>query len=89
MTNEEIIRMAREAGFEEYDCGLSGNSELDEMLYVGEYPIGEAVFKLVVLVAEATKEKAKQLVLDDAYALTFQRFGQYRTALAKEIGELK
>lgn len=52
---DEIIRMAREAGFEEYDCGLSGNSELDEMLYVGEYPIGEAVFKFAALVAEAKK----------------------------------
>lgn len=64
MTQDEIIALAREAGFEEYDCGLSGNSELDEMLYVGEYPIGEAVFKFAALVAKETKKKIAYLCDD-------------------------
>jgi hypothetical protein len=57
MTRDDIIRMAREAGFEEYEwSSLSGESELDETLQVGEYPVGEAVFKFAALVAAAERE---------------------------------
>ena len=57
MTRDDIIRMAREAGFEEYEwSSLSGDSELDQTLQVGEYPVGEAVFKFAALVAAAERE---------------------------------
>ena len=62
MTRDDIIRMAREAGFEEYEwSSLSGDSELDQTLQVGEYPIGEAVFKFAALVAEAEREACAKL----------------------------
>ncbi len=34
-------------------------------------------------------DECKKLILDDAYAITFQTFGQYRTALAKELEKMK
>jgi hypothetical protein len=34
---------------------------------------------------EEEREKLRALVLDDAWSLTFQTFGQYRTALAAAI----
>jgi hypothetical protein len=33
----------------------------------------------------AERERVRALVLDDAWSLTFQSFGQYRTALAAAI----
>ena len=61
MTQDDIIRMAREAGFEEYHwTSLSGESELDRTLQVGEYPVGENVFKFVALVAAAEREACAQ-----------------------------
>lgn len=35
----------------------------------------------------AEMEQFRRLVLDDAWAMTFQTMGQYRTALAKAMGE--
>jgi hypothetical protein len=66
-TQEDIIRMARKAKFEAYDSSsLSGKSELDETLQVGEYPVGEKVFKLVALAyaagAAAEREACAKLV---------------------------
>lgn len=61
MTKDDIIRMALEAGFEEYQwTSLSGDSELDRTLQVGEYPVGKSVFKLVNLVAAAEREACAQ-----------------------------
>ena len=46
MTKEEIIKIAIEAGFDEYkDYCLSGDSEDDELVAVSEYPVGEPVLK--------------------------------------------
>jgi hypothetical protein len=57
LNEDDIIRMAREAGFEEYHwTSLSGESELDRTLQVGEYPVGESVFKFANLVAAAERE---------------------------------
>ena len=57
MTRDDIIKLALEAGFEEYEwSSLSGDSELDQTLQVGEYPVGEAVFKFAALVAAAERE---------------------------------
>ena len=72
MTPDDIIRMAIEAGFEEYNLtSLSGDSELDRTLQVGEYPVGESVFKLVNLVATAEREACAKLceleVVHDTY----------------------
>lgn len=65
MTQDEIIKLALEAGFEEYEwSSLSGDSELDETLQVGEYPVGEAVFKFAALVAAAEREACAK-VLDE------------------------
>ena len=58
MTRDDIIAMALQAGFEEYESSsLSGNSELDQTLQVGEYPVGETVFKFAILVAAAEREQ--------------------------------
>ena len=38
---------------------------------------------------KAVIEECKKLILDDAYAITFQTFGQYRIALAKELEKMK
>lgn len=35
----------------------------------------------------AEREQLRRLVLDDAWAMTFQTMGQYRTALAKAISK--
>ena len=58
MTKEEIIELAREAGFDTYEsyC-LSGESELDMTLAVEEYPIGKTVFKFAELVAAKERER--------------------------------
>ena len=61
MTQDDIIRMAREAGFEDYHwTSLNGESELDQTLQVGEYPVGESVFKFATLVAAAEREACAQ-----------------------------
>ena len=57
LNKDDIIRMALEAGFEEYHwTSLSGESELDRTLQIGEYPVGESVFKFAALVAAAERE---------------------------------
>ena len=61
MTKDDIIRMAREAGFEDYHwTSLNGESELDQTLQVGEYPVGESVFKFAALVAADEREACAQ-----------------------------
>ena len=61
MTRDDIIKLALEAGFEEYEwSSLSGDSELDQTLQVGEYPVGEAVFNFAALVAAAERERLAQ-----------------------------
>jgi hypothetical protein len=62
LNKDDIIRMALEAGFEEYHwTSLSGESELDRTLQVGEYPVGESVFKFAALVAAAEREACAAL----------------------------
>jgi len=57
MNKDDIIRMAQKAGFDKWDSTcLSGKSDLDEKLAVGEYATGEAVFKFATLVAAAERE---------------------------------
>ena len=49
--NERIKELALKAGFEPYDStSLSGNSELDQTLQVGEYPVGESVHEFAELI---------------------------------------
>ena len=78
LTKDDILRMAREAGFHKWDSTcLSGKSDLDEKLAVGEYAIGEAVFKFATLVAAAEREAcAKEIsaeindeIEDEAYCI--------------------
>ena len=45
----------------------------------------EALERFAALVAAHEREACAKLLLDDALALTFQTFGQYRTALAAAI----
>ena len=47
VTDADIIAIAMEAGFEgrHNDARLSGKSNIDELLYVDEYPVGEMLFK--------------------------------------------
>lgn len=50
-TKEELIKLAIEAGFKtpESAIGLSGDSEFDESVYCGEYPVGENIKRLAKL----------------------------------------
>jgi hypothetical protein len=65
MNREDVIRIAQEAGFDKWDSTcLSGKSDLDEKLAVGEYAIGEAVFKFATLVAAVEREACAK-VCDD------------------------
>ena len=69
LNKNRVIELAIEAGFEPYEStSLSGKSELDQTLQVGEYPIGESVFKLVRLVERELKRDRKQLKVDLGYA---------------------
>jgi len=69
LNKNRVIELAIEAGFEPYEStSLSGKSELDQTLQVGEYPIGESVFKLVRLVERELKRDRKQLRVDLGYA---------------------
>lgn len=62
-TQEQVIAWAREAGFEDYHwTSLSGESELDRTLQVGEYPVGEAVFALVALAYEAGRKDENEAI---------------------------
>jgi hypothetical protein len=62
MIKDDIIRMAKEAGFDEWESHcLSGNSELDRTFAVGEYPCGEEVFKFAELIAAAEREECAKL----------------------------
>ena len=64
-TQEQVIAWAREAGFEDYEStSLSGNSDLDETLQVGEYPIGESVFLLAALAYEAGRKDENEACAD-------------------------
>lgn len=50
LTQEQVIAFALEAGFENYEStSLSGKSQLDRTLQVGEYPVGESVFALAAI----------------------------------------
>lgn len=42
-------------------------------------------YHFAALVAEHERKEVAQMVLNDAWALTFQTFSQYRSALAKSI----
>ena len=56
LSKDEIIALALRAGFEKHESyHLSGNSEDDELLSVGEYPVGESVLMLAELIQEAIK----------------------------------
>lgn len=63
-TQEQIHTWAIQAGFEEYEStSLSGNSELDRTLQVGEYPVGECVFALVSLAYEAGQRDERNRII--------------------------
>ena len=38
---------------------------------------------------EMAKHESCKMILDDAYAITFQTMGQYRTQMAKSVANLK
>lgn len=70
MDKETIQKLAIEAGFEPYETyHLSGNSEDDRLVSVGEYPCGESVIKFAELVAKAERESCAKVV-EDAGAYT-------------------
>lgn len=50
MNKEQFFGLCIQAGFEEPEMGgLSGSSDDDESVYVGEYPCGESLLKLAAL----------------------------------------
>ena len=78
MEQSEIICMALEVGVKEYGP-LTRN-----------WSFGLSQLKrFAALVAAHEREKLLKIVLDDTYAMTFQTFGQYRTAIANLLRESK
>lgn len=51
------------------------------------YP--KCIEKLIDLVADHECEKLSKIILNDSYAMTFQTFGQYRTAIIDILREAK
>ena len=94
LNRSEIIRMAREAGF---SSAVGKHIALDvdlERFFQAAYAAGAAaeqakfsddLIEYGKAMAAAEREACAKAVLDDAWALTFQTFGQYRTALAAAI----
>ena len=74
MTQDEIIRMFHEAG---KSAGWKPG--------IGNQLVINYLTHFAALVAAHEREACAKLLLDDALALTFQTFGQYRTALAAAI----
>ena len=65
----DIERMAREAGFAAWErrTDLNGESELDRIAVVGEYPCGEALTRFAALVrAQALEDAARTCLILDA-----------------------
>ena len=63
----DIERMAREAGFDKWKTSdLDGESELDRIAVVGEYPCGEALTRFAALVRAQALEDAARVA--DKYA---------------------
>ena len=85
MTKDEISRMAREAGMKIYKGGTvkvgDGVVKTKSVISTGLNELE----RFAALVAAHEREVCAKLLLDDALALTFQTFGQYRTALAAAI----
>ena len=50
-----------------------------------DYEQDGMILRLAELVRADERESLKKMVFDDAWALTFQTFGQYRTALVAAI----
>lgn len=77
LERDDITRMAQKAGFDKWDSTcLSGKSDLDEKLAVGEYAIGEAVFKFAALVAAAALKNS--VMTDEEYEQAMADEGQRR-----------
>lgn len=83
MKREEIRQMAIEAGFDEYeDWCLSGNSDDDQLVAVQEFPVGEAVLKLVAMVEAKEREACAKV------AASYRMIGAGTIAAAiRERGE--
>ena len=62
----------------------------EPVLYTPNLQVASHYYTLGQLLAVRREaiEECKKLVLDDAWATTFQTFGQYRTALADAIRKL-
>lgn len=61
LTIAQIFQMAVEAGFEPYeDYSLSGDSEEDELLQVGEYPVGESVIAFANMVQDWAEKNGRR-----------------------------
>ena len=61
LTEKELVQLAIEAGFEtpESTIGLSGDSEFDESVYCGEYPVGKNIKRLAKLLGVTVIEGDK------------------------------
>lgn len=64
-------------------AGVTPDDEVSQYLYPAT-----ALAAAKLEGAREMREAVARLVLYDAYALTFQTFGKYRTALAKELRTL-
>lgn len=49
MTKAEFFALCLQAGFQENECSLEGESADDERVCVDEYPIGERLLRLAKL----------------------------------------
>ena len=79
---DDIIRMAREVGFV---VNEKARQHQPNCIFHTQYMVDELLKRFAELVRADEREALKRMVFDDAWALTFQTFGQYRTALAAAI----
>lgn len=87
-TRENVAEWARMAATKVVDHDFAGNpiTDADAMLLGAFGPLVHRLAELAFAAgAAAEREACAKLVLDDAWALTFQTFGQYRAALAAAI----
>ena len=80
--SNDIIKLAREAGFV---VNEKARQHQPNCIFHTQYMVDELLKRFAELVRADEREALKRMVFDDAWALTFQTFGQYRTALAAAI----
>jgi hypothetical protein len=71
---------------ESYCCGKYDGMEEDSL--AGEWVKFDDIKELLNTVHNRQRDEILHLIMDDSFAISFQSFSQYRSALVKEIAKL-